>query len=85
MLYYILDFILYIHAISLILNFFYPITYELYLNRLKIYFQNTLIIVGFNSIYLYSRVQLFLIKLVIEVNAFIEYFNLNGLLDVWNG
>ena len=85
MLYYILDFILYIHAISLILNFFYPITYEVYLNRLKTYFQNTLIIVGFNSIYLYSRVQLFLIKLVIEVNAFIEYFNLNGLLDVWNG
>lgn len=85
MLYYILDFILYIHAISLILKFFCPITYELYLNRLKTYFQNTVIVIGFNCIYLYSRAQLFLVKLMIEVNAFIEYFNLNELLDVWNG
>lgn len=85
MLFYILDFILYLHAISQIIHFLSPTTYVRYMNIINTYFQNTVIVIGFNCIYLYSRGQLFLIKLMIEVNAFVDYFNINGVLDIWNG
>lgn len=85
MLFYILNYLLYLHAISQIIHYFSPTTYYQYSNIIKTYCQNTLIVVGFNCIYLYSRGQLFITKVMIEVNAFVEYFNLNVLLDICNG
>jgi len=75
--FYIINSIVYLSAISNLLKYFYPEKYDIFMNALNFTFTKLSINAGYQVIYYYSKLQLHIVKIKITFNKFMEYYTMD--------
>jgi len=77
--FYIINFIVYLNAVTNLMKYFYPEKYQIFMDSLKSVFYKLSINIGYQVIYYYSKVQLYTIKIKITFNKFMEYYTTDNI------